>query len=635
VVSARGGQGYESGGAGTICTKRDADAFASVLVDNGTNAGLTRLNSSLWPAGVVFDLSIAGSSIVIPDSPQTFRNLVVSDNAVVKHDPGQTGFRWTCLGNALIASNASFNADGLGYAANSGPGTGSMSVYGYGSGAGHGGIGGDGFNGGSAWAYGGGVYGANDAPVTLGSGGGGGNGSSGGGAIQFIVLGLFQLDGAMTANGLTSGYASGGGAGGSLWISAGVLSGAGALRAQGGAAATSGAAGGGGRIAIYARSIANYSGVVSVTGANPGTVFMSDSPIPYLPHITSVTNANGRVGLPFTYQIAALYSPTIFGAAGLPSGLGVNTNTGLISGTPQTAGNFTIELSAGNSAGTNYSSLALVIAAQPFLAQTNILQPGPGANDGTDDGSPTKGKDASARYSGSAAASPYFYLYNSPCNVGYCPGYIQFSTNFMSSQGVTNAQIQFYCKMYFNGSGWAWTARAYQINLRRVTAPWNELTLPASVASTPIATSTVTAVGGSTPGFVEFEGWLSFDVTSLYQDWATGAAANYGVQIAIDTQYCANGDEFIVYTSDNSDATLHPKLVALSGTALPSIKIAPEGSALRLTWNTTSNLQYQVETSSTLTNWSPLGVPVLGQSGLTNVLVPMTNSPAFFRVGAQ
>jgi len=48
--------------------------------------------------------------------------------------------------------------------------------------------------------------------------------------------------------------------------------------------------------------------------------------------------AAGKVGQAFSYQITATNSPTSFNATGLPAGLSINTTTGLISGTPTTAG---------------------------------------------------------------------------------------------------------------------------------------------------------------------------------------------------------------------------------------------------------------------------------------------------------
>lgn len=84
---------------------------------------------------------------------------------------------------------------------------------------------------------------------------------------------------------------------------------------------------------------------------------------PAVPSIYSAASSSGVAGQLFSYQIAATNSPASFGATGLPSGLGVNAATGLISGTPAAAGNSTITLSASNAAGTGTATLALTIAA--------------------------------------------------------------------------------------------------------------------------------------------------------------------------------------------------------------------------------------------------------------------------------
>ena len=80
------------------------------------------------------------------------------------------------------------------------------------------------------------------------------------------------------------------------------------------------------------------------------------------PVITSATTASGTVGSAFSYQITATNTPTSYGATGLPAGLSVNSATGLISGTPTTAGTSTVTLSATNSGGTGNATLTLTIA---------------------------------------------------------------------------------------------------------------------------------------------------------------------------------------------------------------------------------------------------------------------------------
>lgn len=82
---------------------------------------------------------------------------------------------------------------------------------------------------------------------------------------------------------------------------------------------------------------------------------------PRWPVITSPTNATGRLNRPFNYAITATGSPTGYGAAGLPAGLSVNRTSGVISGTPASAGSFPVLLSATNGSGVGTTNLALEI----------------------------------------------------------------------------------------------------------------------------------------------------------------------------------------------------------------------------------------------------------------------------------
>ncbi len=86
------------------------------------------------------------------------------------------------------------------------------------------------------------------------------------------------------------------------------------------------------------------------------------------PTITSATTASAIAGTAFSYQITATNSPTSYGATGLPTGLSVNTTTGLISGTPSAAGTSSVTLSATNGTGTGSATLTLTIAiAKPVI----------------------------------------------------------------------------------------------------------------------------------------------------------------------------------------------------------------------------------------------------------------------------
>ena len=76
----------------------------------------------------------------------------------------------------------------------------------------------------------------------------------------------------------------------------------------------------------------------------------------------------------FIYNIRAINSPVIFGASGLPLGLVINTNTGVISGTPLSGGTNNVLIWAANAYGIGSNTLQLQIAyAQlPGLAITDV-----------------------------------------------------------------------------------------------------------------------------------------------------------------------------------------------------------------------------------------------------------------------
>src|SRR5437899_9464273 len=94
------------------------------------------------------------------------------------------------------------------------------------------------------------------------------------------------------------------------------------------------------------------------------------------PVITSPLTATGQVGVAFSYQITATNSPTSFNATGLPAGLTVNTTSGLISGTPTTAGTYSVTISATNGGGTGNATLTLTIKPPPPAITSSLTATG-------------------------------------------------------------------------------------------------------------------------------------------------------------------------------------------------------------------------------------------------------------------
>ncbi len=84
-----------------------------------------------------------------------------------------------------------------------------------------------------------------------------------------------------------------------------------------------------------------------------------------LPTITSPSSRSAYAGQTLTYQILAEPEITSYNASGLPSGLGIDTGTGLISGSVSSAGTYPVTISATNAAGTTDAVLTLNIETMP------------------------------------------------------------------------------------------------------------------------------------------------------------------------------------------------------------------------------------------------------------------------------
>ncbi len=94
------------------------------------------------------------------------------------------------------------------------------------------------------------------------------------------------------------------------------------------------------------------------------------------PAITSVGTATAEKSKAFSHQIIATNSPqkfTIIGSTALPSGLTLDSATGLISGSPLVTGRYSVTLSAENAAGAGTASFVLNVAASvPVPANQTI-----------------------------------------------------------------------------------------------------------------------------------------------------------------------------------------------------------------------------------------------------------------------
>jgi hypothetical protein len=265
TIAARGGAGAVAGGAGTIYLKPNS-GVGNLIVDNG---GIRGTNTTCDPLSLNNMVINGGAYLTSSITSLTLSNLTIGSQSAFL--AGQ-GFTLTAT-NIIVESGGAFSADGVSATENGAQ----FSPSGSG-GAGHGGAGGRGL------AVAGGIGFDNSVtPTQPGSRGGSSQAPfpNGGGALRIVASGNLQVDGAISANGMSiPTNNNGGGAGGSIWISTGSLSGAGRLSADGGSGHLPfGGGGAGGRISInYASNL--FTGTVSAKGGagynngGAGTIYL-------------------------------------------------------------------------------------------------------------------------------------------------------------------------------------------------------------------------------------------------------------------------------------------------------------------------------------------------------------------------
>ena len=83
----------------------------------------------------------------------------------------------------------------------------------------------------------------------------------------------------------------------------------------------------------------------------------------YKPAITSPLAVTVALGSPFSYRIAANFGATQFSTSWLPSGLRINSQTGVISGIPDLSGDFDFTITASDGARTGHARLTISVIA--------------------------------------------------------------------------------------------------------------------------------------------------------------------------------------------------------------------------------------------------------------------------------
>lgn len=261
TLSARGGTGWQQGGAGTIVyggelrienAVRGAGttipsgsySFDSILVATGALVELTsasavnaatvivegpnlfnldkgaldaqqiRLGSNAnlrYAAGslTVSQLTVSSSSVLTLNRQLSVSQMDVLAGGLVTHEVASPGFELSVSGTLTVEADGRISANGVGHPSMQGPGAGYLVIAGRFDSQGGGGGGGYGGWGGAADRFhplGGAAYGSLSQPLDLGSGGGTGNGNlggAGGGRLK-ISAGTLQLNGKISADGLIS-----------------------------------------------------------------------------------------------------------------------------------------------------------------------------------------------------------------------------------------------------------------------------------------------------------------------------------------------------------------------------------------------------------------------------------------------
>jgi len=121
-----------------------------------------------------------------------------------------------------------------------------------------------------------------------------------------------------------------------------------------------------------------YTATLKATNAtgpsSPFALTITVAPAATSSSVTSAATTGANVGVAISYQITASNSPTSYNVTGLPTGLTVNTTTGLISGSVGTGGSYPVTISVNNATGTGatFTLTISIINPSSYARLTNL-----------------------------------------------------------------------------------------------------------------------------------------------------------------------------------------------------------------------------------------------------------------------
>jgi hypothetical protein len=206
------------------------------------------------------------------------------------------------------------------------------------------------------------------------------------------------------------------------------------------------------------------------------------------------------------------------------------------------------------------SFLGIMLSAQAQVI--TVFQPGPGNNDGTDDGGINGGKDViCSQETPSTNYGSYPQIYTAPisnCNSTHVISMVKFDVSTLPENadsvfvGFTHLDHTSYCYSNCNADFYF----AYML------ADWNEST----VTYNDFPSQGLDFFGPINISFPNAFGLREYNITSAYNAWRSGATPNHGFIIYSPTVGCNNASViFYVHASDASDSTQRPYLKVYGG----------------------------------------------------------------------